>query len=460
MDLISAFRLQLNPATPDVVAFVGAGGKTSTLFRLADEIVAAGKRVITTTTTRIFAEQMAQSPVHLPVTDGRVNWTELARILDQNGQCLLVTSIEGPKAMGIGTEIVQEVARRSQTLGIAAILNEADGSRRRPVKAPAPHEPVIPAVTTLLVPLMGLDGPGVPIVEPHVHRPEAMQRLLGVEPSTHFTPEMAARLLTHPAGGAKDRPAQARLLPLLNKGERAPRLATGRLIAHLLAQRNQASLIGTVGLPDRDAIRERWGSTAAVVLAAGGSSRMGEAKQLLAWAGEPLVVRAARLALESGANQTFVVTGAHGEEVQAALDPLRKEAGKRLQVVPNSHWAEGQSTSVQAAVRALPDSCEAALFLPVDQPHLPVTLLRRLFHLWRTGWDMAAPSVAGEVRGAPAVFDRSYWPDLLALTGDRGGRPLLKNRKTDVATIETPAHWLTDIDTPEAWAQMTDPQGQ
>lgn len=70
------------------------------------------------------------------------------------------------------------------------------------------------------------------------------------------------------------------------------------------------------------------------------------------------------------------------------------------------------------------------------------------------GADLVAPRVKDEIRGAPALFDQRYWPDLRALTGDQGGRPILKKRSAEVATVTTPAHWLQDVDTPDQWAQM------
>jgi molybdenum cofactor cytidylyltransferase len=456
MNLIPALRLQLNPARPDVVALVGAGGKTATLFRLANEIVAAGHRVVTTTTTRIFAGQMAQSPVHLMVKDGVVDLSRLAARLDSYGQCLLVTGIEGPKAAGVNPGLVDQVAAQAGRLDIAAILVEADGSRGLPVKAPAPHEPVIPAATTLLIPLLGLEGLGVKLADPYVHRPQQLRAVLGVQDAeSRFTPEMAARLLVDPLGGVRGKPSGARLLPLLNKAEAAPRLAGGRLVARLLAAQAQSSLIGNVGLTGQEPIRERWGSTAAVVLAAGESRRMQQAKQLLELGGETLVVRATRLALESGVTQVMVVTGAHAEGVRRLLAPLQEVEQGRLRLVHNADWQAGQSSSVRAAVDALPGECEAAIFLPVDQPNAPVALLRRLWQIWRRGANLVAPVVAGELRGAPAIFDQSYFPQLRLLEGDRGAGPILKRESARVATLATPAHWLQDVDTPDEWERLS-----
>ena len=186
----------------------------------------------------------------------------------------------------------------------------------------------------------------------------------------------------------------------------------------------------------------------AIVLAAGRSSRMGRAKQLEVVDGAPMVVRAVQTALASRANAVFLVTGAYTEEVTAMVAPLQQVAGERLRLVHNADWATGQASSVRAAVLALPSSCQAALFLPTDQPFAPVALLDDLMAAWRAGAVLAAPAVDGQPRGAPAIFDRRLWPDLLTLAGDTGARPLLQRYRADLITIPATAEWLRDIDTP------------
>jgi molybdenum cofactor cytidylyltransferase len=453
--LTHALRLNPTPAAPEIVAFSGAGGKSAALFRLAGEIVAAAQRVVTTTTTRIAAGQIAQAPVHLLVRGGQIDWSALARALDSHSHCLLLSDDQPPKAAGIDPRLVDELARSAPTLDLAAVLVEADGSARRPVKAPASHEPVIPDATTLLVPVLGLDAIGLPLAEAHIHRAELLRGLLGIaDPTIRFTPAMAARLLLDPAGGQKGRTAAARILTLLNKADSPTRVFVGRLIAHRLAVSGQPSLLSAVGAPGVEPVQERWGPTVAVVLAAGAASRMGAPKQLLEIDGEALVVRAARLALASGASEALVITGAYGERVAAALAALQAEAGPRLRLVHNPAWESGQASSIHAGVGSLADGCQAALFFPVDQPNLPVALLRRMWQPWRVGRERVATGVDGAVRGAPAIFDRRYFSEMLTLRGDQGARPLLRTNASEIATIATDAVALADVDTPEDWEAL------
>ena len=192
----------------------------------------------------------------------------------------------------------------------------------------------------------------------------------------------------------------------------------------------------------------------AVVLAAGRSSRMGRAKQIEVVDGAPMVVRAITVALQSDVTTVWVVTGAYATEVRAALLPVQALHGARLQLLHNEEWASGQASSVRTAVLALPADIAAALFLPVDQPFIPPTLLQQLIAAWQQGAPLVAPSLDGQPRGAPAIFDRSLWGELLALAGDVGARPLLQRHRAELVTVPAQAAWLCDIDTPEDLATI------
>ncbi|HXF60909.1 MAG TPA: NTP transferase domain-containing protein, partial [Caldilineaceae bacterium] len=89
------------------------------------------------------------------------------------------------------------------------------------------------------------------------------------------------------------------------------------------------------------------------------------------------------------------------------------------------------------------------IFLPVDQPFLPPALLRRMARLWREGARMVAPQVEGELRGAPALFDRALWPELYKVEGDVGGRAVLRRYPEAVKTLAVDPAWLRDLDRPE-----------
>jgi molybdenum cofactor cytidylyltransferase len=181
---------------------------------------------------------------------------------------------------------------------------------------------------------------------------------------------------------------------------------------------------------------------------------MGRAKQLEVVDGEPMVLRAVKVAMASAANDVLVVTGAYAGEVTAILSPTINAAGGRVRLTHNPQYQSGQASSLRAAVQALPATSAAALFLPVDQPFLSSALLRRLVQQWREGAPLVATTVDGEVRGAPAVFDRRLWSQLLRLEGDTGARPLLRQYKEELVAMPANAHELRDIDRPEDLQQV------
>lgn len=193
---------------------------------------------------------------------------------------------------------------------------------------------------------------------------------------------------------------------------------------------------------------------AGVVLAAGRSSRLTGAvpKQLLDFAGQPLVRRAVHTALAAGLSEVVVVLGHRAEEVKAALHDLHGPSGLLpsgpLRTVLNPHFADGQSTSVRCGLAAVSAAATAALFVPIDQPFLTSALINRLVAAHGSGADIAQPTAAGR-QGAPVLFARRYFPDLERLTGDTGGRALLAAHRSNIQWVPARERELLDIDTAE-----------
>ena len=221
----------LGMTADEVVAVVGGGGKTTAMFRLAREMVDRGGRAITTTTTRIFAAQIALAPVHVPAADSTRE--RILGALAAHGQVLVIgaTNPGTGKADGVSLDLFRRLRAWCPD---ACLLNEADGSRMRPFKAPAEHEPVIPAETTLVVPVVGADVFGRPLDGQHVHRPELVSALSGAPLGTPITPEIVARVLAHPEGGRKGVPAGARVIVAINKVESLPDRTSARETAERL----------------------------------------------------------------------------------------------------------------------------------------------------------------------------------------------------------------------------------
>jgi molybdenum cofactor cytidylyltransferase len=404
--------------------------------------------------------EVAAIPSVVEVTHKRLPFDDIARVLDAHDQCLLVGMVERAaktdesllqKQLGLTLQQVDDLLRHAGELGLSALLVEADGSRMLPVKAPGRHEPVLPTATTVLIPVGGMDAIGQVIHEQIVHRPQQLLHLLGISPKSQpirLSPGMLAKILTHQQGGAKNLPPGARLLPLFNKAEKVTRYVFARLACQQLVLMGKASLVGAVGTENAPAVRERWAPLTAVVLAAGESRRMGRPKQLISVDGEPMVLRAVRIALESGASRVCVVTGAYAGEVTAILGTLPGSTNGMLEIVHNPQWQSGQASSIRTGVRSASVSTGAMLFLPGDQPFLKPVYLRRMLTKWRQGTQIVASEVEGATRGAPALFDRQFLSELSSIDGDGGGRILLERHRDVVEAVPMPEAILRDIDTP------------
>lgn len=188
-----------------ITSIVGGGGKTTLLLRLARELRENGARVVVTTSTHIFP--LEGIPI---LTDGTL--TEASALLDREGVVCLGTPVEKGKlaAPKFTFAKLAEIADY--------VLVEADGAKGLPLKAPAEHEPVIPAETSLVVAVAGLDGLGKPIGET-VFRPALYAALLGTDEQHMLGPADLARVLTHPLGQRKAVLPDMRFGIVLNKAD-------------------------------------------------------------------------------------------------------------------------------------------------------------------------------------------------------------------------------------------------
>jgi molybdenum cofactor cytidylyltransferase len=229
-----------------------------------------------------------------------------------------------------------------------------------------------------------------------------------------------------------------------------------RLLAGLPVSRSDVTGMGVGGLlmeiitrpqPRKEPAPEAGRRVAAVILAAGRSTRMGGPNKLLAEiGGRPLVRIAAEQALASRAGPVVVVTGHQHEAVEAAL------AGLEVERVNNPNFADGLSTSLRTGLAALPADIDAAVVCLGDMPQVSAGLLDRLIAAFdpERGALIVIPTIEGK-RGNPVVWSRRFFPELMALEGDVGARNLIGRYAEAVAEVPlTDRAVLVDVDTPEA----------
>jgi probable selenium-dependent hydroxylase accessory protein YqeC len=219
-----------------VISIVGGGGKTTLMERLAREILVRGETVLVTTTTRIMMPK-DERPERVVVSGRTREVLRLAKTLLSVSGRLTAASACLPaedKLVGFQAAQIGELERGNL---FDWILVEADGARHLPLKAPAPHEPVVPPSSRWVVAVVGLDAIGRPLTDEWVFRSRLFAEITGLAPGAAITEESVAAALVHGNGILKDCPASAIRQVFLNKAETEDRRLMGRRIAQILQEK-------------------------------------------------------------------------------------------------------------------------------------------------------------------------------------------------------------------------------
>jgi molybdenum cofactor cytidylyltransferase len=187
-----------------------------------------------------------------------------------------------------------------------------------------------------------------------------------------------------------------------------------------------------------------------IILAAGASTRMGTAKQLLLHRGQTLIRRAAGAALASVCRPVVVVLGADAERVQLELEPLP------IQVAVNHSWSEGMSSSIRVGLETLIAGNDAAcgvVIMLCDQPFVTNVVINELVKAHRRTGKSIVGSAYGEVLGVPAFFGKELFAELATLTTGEGARQIIANHSHNVAAVYFP-EGAVDVDTPQQYERL------
>ena len=180
----------------------------------------------------------------------------------------------------------------------------------------------------------------------------------------------------------------------------------------------------------------------AIVLAAGGSSRYGQCKQLIEIDGSSLVRHAvSKLSSLLPHNRINVVVGANSRAVAQAISDLP------VTIIHNEHWQNGLASSLKAGINGIGPGCPAVMITLCDQVLVAENHLRQLLDLWIDDPSMIIASNYAETLGTPAVIPAEFYPQLLALEGDAGAKSILKNNAGRVTTAPVPEAEF-DLDVP------------
>jgi molybdenum cofactor cytidylyltransferase len=187
-----------------------------------------------------------------------------------------------------------------------------------------------------------------------------------------------------------------------------------------------------------------------ILLAAGGSTRLGAPKQLLLFRGRSLLIHACETALASVCRPVVVVLGAEREQLRDEIE--REITNRPLQIAENPQWRDGLGTSIRVGVQALEEyalitkNLDAAILMLCDQPLLTAPHLDELVRTHYTTQKQIVASSYGQTAGVPALFGRALWSELLNLPPHSGAKMLIDTLTAELATVPF-AGGVFDIDT-------------
>ncbi|WP_300456810.1 selenium cofactor biosynthesis protein YqeC [Desulfobacula sp.] len=233
-----------------VISIIGAGGKTSLMFRLAKELANSGNTVLTTTTTKILMPAPDQSPetilagsIEELVTKSTACLTRYPHFSAGHGYDPVLKKLNG-----FNRDTIDQLWR---TALFDWIIVEADGAKRKPLKATNSHEPVVPEVTSHLVLVTGLDAVGLPLDDTHVHRADLFSQNTGVGLGDIIDEHAIATAIAIEIkkAGALGHPLKT--LVFLNKADTRERIRSGLKIGTLLQQKSNLNKVITGALKDK-----------------------------------------------------------------------------------------------------------------------------------------------------------------------------------------------------------------
>jgi molybdenum cofactor cytidylyltransferase len=424
----------------DVVAFIGAGGKTSALIALGYELAESGWRVLATTTTRITDDQLDLFPVAMRADSAP---DDISAALNDDKFVFLYEGIRGTEVYGPEPAMV---SRLIDVVDSDVILVEADFAGGLPLKAPHVGEPNIPPETTLVIPVASLAVLGQPLDSDHVYNAQAIIDRYGFPEGGRIKSPWVAQVIRDEALGLHGVPGKTRVIAFLNQAS-----ATGynrgraRAIARMALRQARLNGVAIGSARGVEPVLEVRRAVGAVVLAAGMSTRMGESKVLLPWTdGKTIIEQIVETLLQSRVDHVVVVTGYMAREVKERLSPLG------VTIAHNRSYKSGEMiSSLKVGLAALPDHVAAAMVVLGDQPRLqPKVLYQVLSAHAESAGELIIPSFERR-RGHPILIGRRYWPEIAALPKDGTLRDVIETHADHIRYVPVDTDSiLRDVDTP------------
>jgi len=400
MKLQQAFELSRG----DVVAFIGAGGKTSALIGIGYELAEAGWRVLATTTTAIKEEQLQLMPA---TRHYAADSFYISEALSQHGFVFLHDAIRDGQVYGATMDRIREIL---DTVDSDILLVEADGAQGLPLKAPFDGEPLIPDAATLVIPIASLGALGKPLDEAHIYNPQAMIEKYGFYAGSEVRSPWIAQVLRDEELGLRGIPEKARVIAFLNQTPSDGYLRDrARLIAKLVLKSPRLQGVALGSVRASNPICEVQRPIGAIILADNKLCGLEQPEMLQPWTKSKTVIEhiVERL-IRSRLEQIVVVAGYYADEIKRLLKPLG------IKVMYNRAYKTGNLLgSFKVGLRAMPEHIAASLVVFGHQSQIQPRVLYQLMMAYAEGkGELVVPRYQMR-QGYPVLIGRRYWPDLM-----------------------------------------------
>ncbi|MDO9536357.1 MAG: selenium cofactor biosynthesis protein YqeC [Bacillota bacterium] len=432
----------------EIISAYGAGGKSTLLNRLAHELAGSQKKVILTTTTKIYKP----AGIHCVIkSDLKKAIIEAGELLKKHDLIALGSSLlPENKLNGIEISWVKKIFES----GIASyLLVEADGSAGRPIKGYASYEPVLPPDSSLILPVLGIDAIGKAVGPMDVHRPEILSKITGAEAGEPLGVDHLIKCLKYMIKRGHNMSPQARIIPIVNKVELTKetnliKSIGEKFIGEPLAERflfTAAKQTAALKFVFDLSKKSFFPFVSCVILAAGLSNRMGMDKLTVKIKEETIFEHSLKNVLGSGVDEVIVVTR------PKSFISHKTFYDSKVKVVTNHHFDQGISSSLKTGITAVHSGAQGIIFTLADQPFIPAEVYDTLIKNYADKLNLLTFPLFEGRRGNPVLFDRRIWPLLMDLEGDEGGKQVFSSiPENEIFAIETKSSGvLVDIDTPE-----------
>ena len=427
------FEQAFDLAPGDVVAFVGAGGKTSLMVGLGYELAEAGWRVLATTTTKLAQEQLGLFPFTLPAdSDART----ISEALSEKQFVLLHDAVGGGSVYGPPPERAKQLL---DSVDSDILLVEADNACGLPFKAPLADEPLIPPETSLVVAVASLNALGAPLDDKHVYNARAMIEKYGFVENSPVKSPWLAQVLRDEELGLRGVPQDARVLIFLNETpERGYVRGRARMIARLSLQSDRISAVALGSVRGAEPVYELQRAVGALVLASGDASCRDLAEYLNpSERGGSSLANVTEQLMRSRIDHIRLVTGNGARDVRRAVKHLGVKS------VQNRAWKTGGIVStIRAGVGSLPDHVAAVLLVPGQQVRiLPKMIFQLMSAYARCEGDFIVPRYQRRC-GQPVLLARKYWAEILKMPRDFDLPAIVSHFKSHVTYLDVDANGI------------------